>query len=100
MQDEVHMRLWLVPVATAFSLLMSGAQAQDLRAAGRSEPIRAFSRLASQGIGYSVLYQAPGTPAGPYRVKVVCTIGQVSATALCPTANYDSFCPTAQIVCR
>jgi hypothetical protein len=86
-----------VSMALALCATISGANAQSVQTAARVEPIRAFSRLASNGIGYSVLYQGPSAP---YRVKVVCTVGQLSATALCPSGNYDAFCPTAQIVCR
>jgi hypothetical protein len=86
-----------ISIALALCGTISGANAQSLQTAARGEPIRAFSRLASNGIGYSVLYQGPSAP---YRVKVVCTVGQLSATALCPSANYVAFCPTAQIVCR
>ena len=90
------MTIRLVSMALALYAAISGANAQSVQTA-RGEPIRAFSRLASNGIGYSVLYQGP---TAPYRVKVVCTVGQLSATALCPSGNYDAFCPTAQIVCR
>jgi len=75
------------------------AHAQEFSAAARAQPILATARLASQGIGYSVVYQEPGRSAF-HRIKVVCTVGQVSATAQCPSAAHYAFCPTAQIVCR
>jgi hypothetical protein len=77
--------------------MISGAYAQSIQTAAPGGPIRAFTRSASHGIGYSVLYQGAGAP---YRVKVVCTVGQLSATAQCPSADYIAFCPNAQIVCR
>ena len=90
------MTIRLVSMALALYAAISGANAQSVQTAARGEPIRAFSRLASNGIGYSVLYQGP---TAPYRVKVVCTVGQLSETALCQSGNYYAFCPTAQIVC-
>jgi hypothetical protein len=97
MRYEVQMTFRLLSIALALGAAISGANAQSLDTAARAEPIRAFSRLASNGIGYSVLYQGPSAP---YRVKVVCTVGQLSATALCPSANYVALCPTAEILCR
>jgi hypothetical protein len=94
------MRLRLLSLAIASTALLSGAEAQEVRTVSRSEPIRALYKPASEGIGYSVLYQPPGGAAQSYRVKVVCTFDQVSATAQCPSVDYYAFCPSAQIVCR
>jgi hypothetical protein len=94
----MHARLGLLAVALGTTL--SAAQAQQTAVVTRAEPVRAISRLASQGIGYSVVYEDPAAPGGRYRVKVVCTVGQLSAFAVCPSAAHDAFCPTAQIACR
>ena len=58
------------------------------------------ARLPAQGIGYSVVQSAPGTPARPYRIRLACTVGYRNATALCPTPAHLAYCPQARIVCR
>ena len=90
----------LLCLALALSATTSAAGAAELGRVTRGQPVRAFSSLASHGIGYSVLYQDPSAPAGPYRIKVVCRVGQVSAAAYCPTSSYYAYCPDALIACR
>jgi hypothetical protein len=99
-KDETMMHARLLVTALALSAMSSAAGAAELGRVSRGEPVRAFSRLASHGIGYSVLYQDPSAPAGPYRIKVVCRVGQVSAAAYCPTASYLAYCPDALITCH
>jgi hypothetical protein len=93
------MSIRLTALALALSATSSSLHAQQV-ATTPVEPIRATTRLAAQGIGYSVVYQDPRLPAGPFQVKVVCTVGQLSAVAHCPTVGHDAHCPTAQIFCR
>ena len=90
----------LLSIALALSATTSAASAAELGRVTRGQPVRAIASLASHGIGYSVLYQNPGAPAGPYRIKVVCRVGQVSAAAYCPTPSYYAYCPDALITCR
>jgi hypothetical protein len=84
----------------AFALALaasSAAQAQQLVVLqGRNAP--AVARLASEGIGYSVV-QGPATRRG-FRVQLACTVAYRNATSYCPTAAHDSYCPQARIVCR
>lgn len=77
---------------------VSVASAQGLSPS--TQPVLATARLASQGIGYSVVYHQAGAPQLSYRVKVVCTVGQLSATAQCPSPRHEAHCPAAVIVCR
>jgi len=90
----------LVAVVLACGATFSTAHAQVVTMTTRGQPVRAIARLASQGLGYSVVYQDVGALAPSYRVKVVCTFGQLSAMAQCPSLSHDAYCPTAQIVCR
>ena len=94
------MHIRLAAFVLAIGAMSSGLHAQSFETRARVEPVRATARLATQGIGYSVVYQDPAVPTGPYRVKVVCTVGQISAIAQCPTTSHDAHCPMAQIVCR
>ncbi len=63
-------------------------------------PERAVARLADQGLGYSVLHEGLGVPQRGYRVHVTCTVTETFAQTYCPTPVYESYCPSATIVCR
>lgn len=63
-------------------------------------PERAIARLADQGLGYSVLHESLAAPQRGYRVHVTCTITETFAQTYCPTPAYESYCPSATIVCR
>lgn len=94
------MRFRLIAVVLALGAATSVAHAQQVTVVTRAQPVRAISSLASNGIGYSVAYAEPGGSIGAYRIKVVCTVGQVSAVAHCPTVRHEAHCPAALIVCR
>lgn len=64
------------------------------------QPERAVSRLAEQGIGYSVLHESLGIPQRGYRVHVTCTVTETFTQAYCPTPQYEAYCPSATILCR
>ena len=68
-------------------------------ASRRIQPGRAIARLTDQGLGYSVLHDAPGIPQGFYRVHVTCAIDESFMQTYCPTPAYASYCPRARIVC-
>ncbi|WP_134499324.1 hypothetical protein [Microvirga pakistanensis] len=63
-------------------------------------PERAIARLADRGLGYSVLHEGAGVPQRGYRVHVTCTVTETFAQTYCPTPAYQSYCPSATIVCR
>lgn len=65
-----------------------------------TQPTRAIVRLATQGLGYSVIHQNLGPGPLPHRVHVTCTIDESFAVTFCPTVNYDASCPRASIACR
>jgi hypothetical protein len=88
-------------LALAFASVLSGAQAADYAATVRSsQSTRAIVRLATQGLGYSVLHQNPNPVPAPNRVHVTCTIDESFATTFCPTQAYEAHCPNARIICR
>jgi len=82
---------WMIAMSLVFAGLGTGAAAQS---------VGASARLPAQGIGYSVVQSARGTPARPYRIRLACTTGYRNATALCPTPAHLAYCPQARIVCR
>ena len=63
-------------------------------------PERAIARLADQGLGYSALHEGAGVPRRGYRVHVTCTVTEPFAQTYCPSPAYESYCPSAPIVCR
>lgn len=98
------MRRILTGIALATGLMGSAALAADVATVGRFEaarlqPGRAISRLADQGLGYSVLHDAPRGPQGSYRVHVTCAIDESFRQTYCPTPAYVSYCPRARIMC-
>lgn len=68
----------------------------DARIGGRTVPVTA--RLATEGLGYSVVQSIPD-PRGRFRVHVTCREGGFRR-ALCPTPAHEAYCPTARIACR
>lgn len=99
------MKIRLIGAAIAAGLLASAAHAADYsvrttRVTGVIQPERAISRLAEQGIGYSVLHEAIGVPQRGYRVHVTCTITETFRQTYCPTPQYQAYCPSAAIVCQ
>ncbi|MBA1155502.1 hypothetical protein [Microvirga mediterraneensis] len=98
------MKQVLIGIALAAGLVGSAAQAADLMTVSRFEatriqPGRAIARLADQGLGYSVLHDAPSGPQGFYRVHVTCAIDESFMQTYCPTPVYASYCPRARIYC-
>ena len=98
------MRRLLVGIALATGLTGSAAQSADVTRVTRvqtewAQPGRAISRLADQGLGYSVLHDAPSGPQGFYRVHVTCAIDETFMQTYCPTPAYASYCQRARIVC-
>jgi len=88
-------------LALAFTSVLSGAQAADYAATVRSsQSTRAVVRLATQGLGYSVLHQNLSPVPAPNRVHVTCTIDESFAITFCPTQAYEAHCPNARIICR
>jgi hypothetical protein len=98
------MRQLSIGIVLAVGLLGSAAQAADatmvarIHAAGLQSE-RAISRLADQGLGYSVLHDVPGVPQRAYRVHVTCAIDESFVQTYCATPAYASYCPRARIVC-
>jgi len=94
----------LMGIVLATGLLGSTAQAADVARVSRFETSRveagrAIARLADQGLGYSVLHDAPAGPQGFYRVHVTCAIDESFMQTYCPTPAYASYCPRARIIC-
>jgi hypothetical protein len=88
-------------LALAFVSVLSGAQAADYAATVRSsQSTWAVVRLATQGLGYSVLHQNLSPLPAPNRVHVTCTIDESFAATFCPTQVYEAHCPNARIICR
>ena len=99
-----RMRQVLTGIALATGLMGSAALAADVATVSRFEAARlqtgrAISRLADQGLGYSVLHDAPRGPQGSYRVHVTCAIDESFMQTYCPTQVYVSACPRARITC-
>ena len=93
------MRHFLVGAALAAGAIGSSAQSAELITVTQAQPSRAISRLATQGLGYSVLHEVPGIPQRSYRVHVTCAIDESFMQTYCPTQVYVSACPRARITC-
>jgi hypothetical protein len=97
------MKQVLIGIALATGLVGSAAEAADMTTVSRYntriQPDRAIARLADQGLGYSVLHDAPSGPQGFYRVHVTCAIDESFMQTYCPTPVYASYCPRARIYC-
>jgi len=98
------MRYLSIGTALAVILLGSAAQAADATMVTRAglsplQPGLAISRLADEGLGYSVLHDVPGVPQTAYRVHVTCAIDETFVQTYCATPDYASYCPRARIVC-
>ncbi len=93
------MRHFLVGAALAAGAIGSSAQSAELTTVTQAQPSRAISRLATQGLGYSVLHEVPGIPQRSYRVHVTCAIDESFMQTYCPTPVYVSSCPRARITC-
>ena len=96
------MKQVLIGIALATGLVGPAAQAADMATVSRYtttriQPDRAIARLADQGLGYSVLHDAPSGPQGFYRVHVTCAIDESFMQTYCPTTAYVSYCPRARI---
>lgn len=93
-----------IGAAMAAGLMASSAQAADYavrtRVTSVIQPERAISRLAEQGLGYSVLHEGIGVPQRGFRVHVTCTITETFAQTYCPTPRYQAICPSAAILCQ
>lgn len=98
---------WMCAMLVA-SLLGSGAHAADVAVVTRSQstrvtavqPDQPIARLATRGLGYSVLHEMAGIPQRSYRVHVTCAIDETFMQTYCPTTQYEAYCPNAKIVCR
>ena len=104
MRARRSMRQLSIGTALAVVLLGSAAQAADATMVTRAglsplQPGRAIARLADQGLGYSVLHDAPDARRGLYRVHVTCAIDESFMQTFCSTPAYASYCPRARIVC-
>jgi hypothetical protein len=93
------MRHFLVWAALAAGAVGSAAQSAELTVVAGAQPSRAISRLATQGLGYSVLHEVPGVPQRSYRVHVTCAIDESFVQTYCPTPAYEAYCPSARIAC-
>jgi hypothetical protein len=98
------MRQLLLGTAFATGLMGSAALAADVTAltgvqSSRVQTTRPIARLADQGLGYSVLHDAPSVPQRGYRVHVTCAIDESFMQTYCPTPVYVSSCPRARITC-
>lgn len=100
------MKTLFATIAVMSALIGAGAQAADYgpvtrdRFARSTQPTQAIVRLATQGLGYSVIHRNLGPVPAPHRVHVTCTIDESFAVTFCPTVNYDAICPRATIACR
>ncbi len=101
------MKRSLMAVVLAAGAFGSAAHAADLTVSTRERPVvlreqpsRVIARLATQGLGYSVLHEPIGVSPRPFRVHVTCTIDESFMQTYCPTPEYDSYCPRATIICR
>jgi hypothetical protein len=101
---RIGMTIRWIGAAMAAGLMASSAQAADYsvrtRVTSVIQPERAISRLAEQGIGYSVLHEGLSAPQQGYRVHVTCTITETFTQTYCPTPQYEAYCPSATILCR
>jgi hypothetical protein len=98
--SEADMALRLLSVALALSTAASAVYAQTVDLVIGGQPIRATARLATQGIGYSVVRQPIGVEPRSYRVLLVCTVDGRNATANCPAPAHLAYCPYGIIVCQ
>ena len=73
-----------------------GTERFDARVAGRNVTVTA--RLATEGLGYSVVQTLPDRQ-GRFHVHVTCREGGFRR-ALCPTPMHEAYCPHARIACR
>jgi hypothetical protein len=73
-----------------------GSERFDARIAGRN--VNVTARLATEGLGYSVVQTMPDRR-GRFLVHVTCREGGFRR-ALCPTPVHEAYCPTARIACR
>jgi hypothetical protein len=102
---RIGMKIHWIGAAIAAGLAVSAAHAADYsvrttRVTSVIQPERALSRLAEQGIGYSVLHEAVSGLQQGYRVHVTCTITETFRQTYCPTPQYQAFCPSAAIICQ
>jgi len=93
------MKQFLIGAALAVGMLGSAAQSADVTTITSTQPSRAISRLATQGLGYSVLHETPGVAQRSYRVHVTCAIDESFLQTYCPTPVYEAYCPSARIAC-
>jgi hypothetical protein len=95
------MRTGVTAIALALSVVSSAAQAQRINVVVRGQPVQAIARLASEGIGYSVVHVPVGTAPRSYRVIMACTVGPSrNAVAHCPTPAHSAYCTDrARLVC-
>jgi hypothetical protein len=93
------MRHFLIGAALAAGVFGPAAQSAELTMVTRAQPDRAIPRLATQGLGYSVLHAVPGVPQRSYRVHVTCAIDESFMQTYCPTPVYEAYCPSARIAC-
>jgi len=95
------MALRVLSVALAVILAASLAQAQTvgLLFGPQSPPA---SRLANEGLGYSVVYPPTGLEPRSFRVLLVCFGAEGPKTAYCPTPSHYGSCvpPVGTLVCR
>ncbi len=100
------MKFLFAATTVLMALTGAGAEAADYGRVTRdrytpiAQPTRPIVRLATQGLGYSVLHQNLGPVPAPHRVHVTCTIDESYAVTFCPTVNYEASCPRATIACR
>ncbi|HEX2553016.1 MAG TPA: hypothetical protein VHL98_04900 [Microvirga sp.] len=80
--------------AAAFGLFTT--ERFDARIGRRNVPVTA--RLATEGLGYSVVQDIPDRR-GRFLVHVTCREGGFRRT-MCPTPAHEAYCPTARIACR
>ena len=95
------MALRVLSVALAFILAASLAQSQTVGPLlGPQSP--PASRLANEGLGYSVVYPPTGLEPRSFRVLLVCFGAEGPKTAYCPTPSHYGSCvpPVGTLVCR
>jgi hypothetical protein len=93
------MRRILAVTFSFFLGISTAALSEEVKVEIGGKSIRMSVEKATEGDGYSVQSSIDGVAPLCINVSLSCADGS-SASACCPTVNYDTFCPKARIVCR
>lgn len=92
----------LLSVAVAVGLSASAAHAQTVSSLFPGPQPRPSSRLADEGLGYTVVYPPTSARPGAFRVQLVCFGGGGHKSIFCPSTSHAGSClPTVStLACR